>query len=379
VTAIPGERYYYDDSDHTFREMGRPSLAGAPMPPPPSGNPRDSLVRGTYVPGWAPDTVGVRDLGAMDVVQGDSNGIVTINSAPSNGISNTLFKGKVVCTIPTILKNCYLPNRQPEQVNTENTGNGGCLQNFGSNTPLVQLTDCTLNPEWWFNNGLSALKGSPLQLGVHGSNVIMNRCEIVNLQDGFECVSGVTQAQHDSEQLKFLDGQIHKAAYFNPWPTPPGPLHAPASNDTHSDAVQFNTAANEEIGWSMIGGIYDGVGYAARPAYNSGDDCHNSGFMLTQEGSTAANVAVTNIWIHDNWVSGGAASFNIFYKLGNTGSTWRVTDNKIARKGTGQPGGPGYYIYVSNAIQATITGNVIWDPITGSIDGTGVPAPIVRY
>lgn len=382
VTPIPNVIYVYDRTNYVAQ--GRTSLPGPPAPPPPSGNPRDLLVRGTYIPGWTADTAGLLSTPLTATVNGDSNGIININGGiPSDGvIRNTLFKGKIVPGLPFKLSNCLLPNRQPEQVNDEGTGNGGCLQNFGSNPPFVQLEDCLLDPQWWFDNGLSALKGSPLQVGIHGGNAKLNRCEIRHVQDGHELVGPTLQSAHDAATYTFSNGWIHAGAYFKPWPA--GVPLAPASNDTHSDAAQGNTHANVLFEYSMLGGVRDLVGYNSTPAYNSGDDFNNSAIIVAQETSSAANVAVYN-WKADHcWLMGAKATVNFALKNSNTGSTWDLTFNKIARRGSTQPAGVGFYIYVANGMTCPFLApgantNTIWDPFTGSIDGTGVLAPIDRY
>jgi hypothetical protein len=144
--------------------------------------------------------------------------------------------------------------------------------------------------------------------------------------------------------------------------------------------VQFNTHRNVNILYNMIGGVYDATGYAANPAYNSGDDCHNSPLQIAQEGGTGVTQEVKNIRVEGNWLMAGAATVNLFYKNGNNGSTWSFINNKLARRGTGLPAGNGYYFYVSSQVAAAafFQSNVIWDT-TSSINGTSTPAPIFSY
>lgn len=363
-----------------------------PPPPPDPTNRRDALVVGTYIPGWTADTAGLLDPAAITSVREreDSTGYIYIDSVPPDGIiRNTLFKGKVkVRTAGGVedspgqiwFQNCLFANRPPEQVNSVGNGNGGCIENFGANPPFLKLTDCKLDPQWWFDNGLSSLKGSPLQVGLHGGNAHLNRCELVNCQDGFQLVGASDATANANSSVTIENSWIHKAYYLKPWDSTTGiPLY-PASHDTHSDGIQFNTHRNVTVRYNMIGGIYDGTGYAATPAYNSGDDCKNSCFEIAQEGGTLVTQEVKNLLIENNWLMGGAASFNLFYKNGNNGSTWTIRNNKIARRGSTQEAGNGYYIYVSSQIAAAaaITGNVIWDS-AGSINGTSTPATIFSY
>lgn len=373
--------YIFDDPDYVA--LGRASLPGpAPVVTPT----RDQLVRGTYIPGWTSDTAGLTSTPLTTTITGDSNGLIFIDTVPAQPYRNTLFKGKVkVRTAPgtTVeFENCLFANRLPEQVNAEGTGNGGCIENFGSNPPFLKLTDCLLDPQWWYDNGLTALKSSPLQVGIHGGNAKLNRCEIRHVQDGHELVGPTLQSAHDAATYTFSNGWIHAGAYFHPWPA--GVPLAPASDDTHSDAAQGNTHANVLFEWSMLGGIRDLVGYNSTPAYNSGDDFNNSAIIVAQESSNSANVAVYN-WKADHcWLMGAKATVNFALKNGNTGSTWDLTFCKIARRGVSEPAGNGFYIYVANGMTCPFLApgantNVIWDPLTGSIDGTGVPAPIVRY
>ena len=381
MTAIPNLRYVFDGSN--FIAPGRPFLPG-PAVVPVTGTNRDALILGSYIPGMTVDTVGLSDPNATWTdVFGDSTGYIYIDSVATAGdtvtnpIRDTRYWGKVKVrtTADAYFANCQFYNRLPEDMYAASVGsNGGCIENFGAAPPLVHLTDCLLDPKAWFDAGISAYWGHPVQVGIHGGNFIAKRTEFRNCQDGINYVGPNTDVSADAAQCLVQACWIHKNFYLKPW-TGPG---SPASQDTHSDAFQFNTGKNITIEYNLLGGQFDPVGYNASPAYNSGDDCHNSGIMIQQEVSLANSNLVSNVLIQNNWLAGGAATVNANLKNGNTGADWVCQNNKIARRGTTEWAGPGYSIYRNGGLAMSFTGNVIWD-WNGAIDGTGVPAPIVNY
>ena len=170
-----------------------------------------------------------------------------------------------------------------------------------------------------------------------------------------------------------------KNYYLSNWSSTGIPLY-PASNDTHSDCFQFNTGRNITIKNNFFGGRRDMTGYNATPyGYNSGEDAHNSCIMIQQEAGTAVNQLVRNVMVDGNWFSGGAATLNIYYKNSNTGSDWTFKNNKIALRGSTQYAGSGYGIYLKSEMTPVLSNNVTWDPLTGSINGTGTATPVFTY
>lgn len=415
-TIIPGVPYTWSPATGLWTAPGRSSLtgpAGPAAPPPPPVVTRDSLVYGSYVPGLTTvsgypygvvgivdPTVTWTDVYPASTVDGyiyiDST--ATIGGTLANPIKNVRYWGKVKPRVTgnVYFSNCQFNNRRPEDMWMNSVGsNGGSIENFGANPPHLFLKDCLFDAKAWFDAGLSNFWGHPQQMGIHGSNHTLERCELRNMQDGFENVGPTTASAASAAYTQLIASWVHRNFYVKPWTVPvgygfpgeggPGP-GVPASNDTHSDADQFNTGGNVEISFSNLGGRLDTVGYLAANAYNSGDDCHNSAVIIQQEVDASTINHVGNVRIHDNWMSGGAATINANLKNGNTLSDCSFLRNKIARRGTGTWGGAGYYIYRNGGLAASLFGsgadqNVIWDPdtTTGSINGTGIAVPIVNY
>jgi len=101
--------------------------------------------------------------------------------------------------------------------------------------------------------------------------------------------------------------------------------------------------------------------------------------MIQQEAGTAVNQLVRNVMVDGNWFSGGAATLNIYYKNSNTGYDWTFKNNKIALRGSTQYAGSGYGIYLKSEMTPVLSNNVTWDPLTGSINGTGTATPVFTY
>ncbi len=369
--------------------------------PTPTGNPRDSLVYGTYVPGVLPTDAGYQSFmtantagllnptGVTITRERGTDGYIYIDTVPTGGvISNTLFKGKVKVRTAgggvgsagqVTFKNCKFVGRPPEQLNSSGNANGGCVENFGTNPPHLIFIDCLFDNQWWYDNGLSSLKGSPLATGLHGGNADFYRCEIKNLQDCINYVGPNTDTPALAASCVVQGCVFWKNYYLSNW-TSTGVGFAPSSDDTHSDSFQFNTGRNITIKHNFFGGRRDMTGYDALPnGYNSGTDAHNSCIMIQQEAGTAVNQLVRNVMIDGNWFSGGAATINIYYKNSNTGSDWTFKNNKIAQRGSTQYAGSGYVIYLKTPMTPVLSNNVSWDPLAGSINGTGTAAPVFTY
>lgn len=394
MTIVHNVPYNWSPATGLWTAPGRGSLLGPSGPSAPATKLRSDLVYGTYVPGltvipgYDNGTVGLSDPAATftDVYPGTTvdgyiyiDSIATVGASAANPIRNMRYWGKVKPRVTgnVYFENCDFLNRKPEDMYANNvSANGGCVENFGSNPPHLTFTDCRMYPKYWFDKGLSAYWGHPIQVGCHGGNYTGIRSEWRGCQDGHNYV-GPNSASAAASAFCYLRGcWVHANFYLNAW-TGPG---SPASQDTHSDAFQWNTGSNFDLQYNYFGGHQDPAGYALNPGgYNSGDDCHNSANIIQQEQDSTATAHVGNVVCSNNWMAAGAATINANYKNGNLGADWKFENNKMARRGTGQFAGAGYYIYRHGSLQTQFNNNTIWDPLTGSMDGTGVAVPIVNY
>lgn len=358
-----------------------------------SSDPRDSLVYGSYIPGWTPNTVGVRTANwssgasiTFTDVFGDANGEIYLDFSTPQVRTNVNYMGKVICRGATTFtfNNCRFAGQIPEQCVTVNAG---AIQNYGSSPPHLVFIDCTIDRQIWFDRGLSPYKGSPYQSGIHGGNFTMRRSDIKNCQDGVNFNGPNVLAAAIDHFVLIEASQIHKNYYKNGWFDQYAPWNGtvagpgvPASRDTHSDAFQWNVGRNVTIRYSMLGGVSNAAAYALAPpnAYNAGDDSHNSALIIQQEAGTTDYMLVQNVLVEYNWLMAGAATLNMNYKNSNLGADWIFRFNKFAIRGTTAQAGAGYQIYKHGSLQSQLTGNVQWDP-AGSINGNGVAASIVNY
>lgn len=385
MSAQPELRYLVGSA---WKRYGRADIAAAGSTG--GSSARDSLVLGSYIPGYTTDSVGLINPGAtFTSVNGDANGEIYIDTPGT--FTDRKYWGKVICrgSSDFTFHNCVFYGQKPEVTITVN---GGAIQNYGSNPPHVNLWDCVIDRQGWYDSTdgvhTSLYKGSPWSSGIHGGNFSAYRCDIVHCQDGVNYVGPSTLAAADAAFCLMQGCWIHANYYKNGWydqlapfnGTEPADPGVPTSRDSHSDVFQFNTGHNITLRYNLLGGTRDMANYLLTPpnGFNGGQDAHNSAIMIQQESDTSDSARVGNVLIEYNWLGGGAATINENYKLGNAGSDWTFQYNKLMLRGASAPGGSGYSIYKHGSCTSIYTGNVNWDP-AGSINGTGTAAPVALY
>lgn len=336
---------------------------------------RSTLVPGTYIPGLTANTVGVMPGTTFIDVFPDSGTEITSTALPPGTYNSYRFWGNIRRTSGTdayTFINCVFAGHDPSLTPTGTYD--GMAVNYS--TGQWSFTDCTFDGWAWNTRDGSVhhvyrsvygdyvdLKGYVNSIGFKGGRATFTRCEFVNLQDGF-------QIQRDNTTI--TQCAIWECQYTS------GDPSFGSGNYTHNDGVQWMAGTNGVVSYNMIGGRRILDGYTANPASNVGEDCYNAGVFLKNETGAAFGVNV-----HHNWVGGGAASIhgvmaNSDYLTGVT-----IANNKVLRRpatvavnGYRNDDVPATDSYIlKNTTTMTIAGNVIWD-LNGSIDGTGVPAPI---
>ncbi|MCL2037647.1 hypothetical protein FWG95_01425 [Candidatus Saccharibacteria bacterium] len=367
---------------------------------------RDDLVPGTYVPGLVPDTVGT-PVGWTPVrTEAGTPTTTTVGTFNIFRPTETLYEDiRFTCPVqpgPTVpaavtFNRCHFVGGNPQVQQAEYDAlstwdNGLALQRSSlmTNYRAGHLTfiDCTFDPGWWFDQGLSTRVATIWTLGLNGGNFTVKRCEVLR------CVDGIGWAQGPNGPTAYTE--VFQSAIWKNFGAvnivrPSGSVWTiPSGNYIHSDGFQVNIGNTLEIAYNLFGGQRNSWAQRQNMPYvpggpdaSSGDDAYNSCFMIQQEGNAyGADGDVHSLYIHDNWMGGGSGSVQLVDKNSNNLSGLTFTNNKILTRQTGwgdAVNSPGYYIVKSSTLAATITGNVTWDGTNAGLAGTGIAAPIQNY
>lgn len=336
--------------------------------------------------------------------------VVGSGTVPAHTTSTTtpqvgkIFWGIEKWNTTATYRNCIFAGPAPDTWPESTPGNPsyGCTQNYGTGPVMAEMYDCLYDPSLWLTArapGGAQPKLNRYNIGHHGGNVRLYRCEIKNVSDGINFIgpNGSAAAANAGE---FLMQQcfLHKALYGNN-------LYPPNDGQPHCDGFQTNYGKNITLRGNVIGGARDKTGYLIWPGgYNSGDDFWNTAIILKQEAApdrgtagTAEEIgAIENVLIEGNWLTGGNATVNQT-TVGAYPSSWQnvvIRNNRFGRRLPGweqkmapskdasgnyipystavrndSPAAPnyGYYIIRPSVYSSFYSGNVMED------DGSAVP------
>jgi hypothetical protein len=345
----------------------------APINPLPD---RDALVPGNWRPDLHPEWIGPVEGTTFTDVYPTSGQVITVStSSPyvhAGVVDGVRFWGQVKFAANAaglIFKNCWFVGPDPAVP----TGNGiwGCISSYGGETRHVKIIDSIIDPSLWWT--VEGRLGNPLIVGIHGGDMELLRCEIVNCQDGVNFL-GPTGSLAIAQAAFFTMEScwVHKGYYTNNW-------YGPSDGQPHCDGFQTNTGKNITIRGCTIGGERDVTGYIVWPGgYNAGDDFWNAAFMIKQESSNDDIRRIENVLIEKNWIGGGTASINFSYNptYPNTYASTVIRDNWFFNRGanwgqkmsgdgagtntghrTDTANGTGWYILRGTQLQATFSNN----------------------
>lgn len=383
---------------------------------------RDSLVPGKYVPGLVPNSVGLIDRSAItNVVNlGPNGGIYTITaSTPATMLTNTRFECAVAIGAgldrDITLTNVHIVGNNPANVYRlkETTAGMPSFYDIGFRNWTgrhVTFQDCELDNGWWLDQGLCTIPTAQTSPAIAGGNFTLRRTRIRRWTDsvnftGAPCGPGAyvlietSQLGENFYASNIPDGPINSVTGKTSW-TPQSGRY------THSDAFQWNTGARVEIRHSYLGGPRRASLLKSWPG-GTAMDAGNAALMLQQEPDAryaADLVRVDDVYVHDNWLAGGAATLNLHYSYGNAipndipAPRNRVVNNRFMVRAPGF-NDTGYQIRRSlvrygpndwRPMRTDLTGNVEWDPrdpnrpgellgLGPSIIGTGRAPTISDY
>jgi len=346
----------------------------------PSSSDRTSLVQGAYIP--SASTTGPLPGTTFTDMEANVAGYISLTTtdATYNGVR---FWGEVRCQAPGIkFTNCTFHSGWPL---TNNYGN--CFKSYGAGYYHWVAENCTFDPSaWTTERGYPAITSSNyfITRGVHGGNMTLRWCEIVNCEDGVNSVQsnvapdvGGDPGSPRPDGLPVTDIDrcwIHKCNYVN---GPPYSDTGQSGGSPHCDAFQFNTGSHIYIRGSMLGGPRDTTGYQVWPnGYNAGDDYSNAAIMLQQESDSTALRWIEDVLIENNFLSGGTAIVNINYKNTNTLSGVTIQNNKLFQRKAGDGvymtdgvlsntnGGYGLYLATGSSpssLECTWTNNTVYE------------------
>jgi hypothetical protein len=378
VSGIPGVRYCLDASAGKWVAPGRSPLAAlvAPPPPPPKPN-RDGLpaLYGTYIPGVAPNTVGLVDDEMVKTRVGDGVAVISIPSTTLL-IENTDLRSQVnisgrATDPPLVIRNCRLWGQNPQRVQESRASAsipdllGKALQNYSGRH--VVLIDCLIDNGLWYDAGESDRISTQWSPALHGGNFTVERCLIRRFTDA---INFAGRPNGVGSFVKVLASRICDNWYG---------ASGQDGGYSHSDGFQFNTGANVEIAYSYIGGPFERITTATVLGMTTPGP-YNAGLMIQQEqdgnNHHTANWLVDNFNIHHNWLEGSVATVNLNVSTkaekfnpmtGTATSGCRIWANRIAVR----PANSGFYIYRTTSTETYLGGNVFWIP-GQSIYGNGV-------
>lgn len=230
--------------------------------------------------------------------------------------------GQVRVTVPGVtLREAVICGPDPRNYNS---GDPGCVRNYGVNPPKITIEDSRIDPGMWVGVGGRTLRELPGSLtGIHGGMVDLYRSEVTHVHDGWNFIGpngdngssvGMTAVRGQSHlsQQNWYHGGLYRNDHYGP-----------SDGQPHCDGIQTNYGRNLTSRGDLIGGHRDMVGYRTWPGgYNSGDDYFNAALMLGQERGLYNGVLqyvpavheLRNIIIEDGWIEGGAAGINHAYK-----------------------------------------------------------------
>lgn len=296
---------------------------------------RDALVRGAYIPGAS--TTGPLPGTSFTNMEANVAGYISLTTANAtyNGVR---FWGEVRCQAPGItFTNCTFHGSSPDFTT------GFCFKSYGTGYYHWVAENCLFDPyAWRTERGYPAMDTTnylPTR-GIHGGNMTLRWCEIVNCEDGVNSVQRnvAPSASGDpgsprEDGVPFTDIDrcwIHKCRYVN---GPPYSDTGQSGGSPHCDAFQFNTGSHIYIRGSLLGGVRDTTGYQVWPnGYNAGDDYSNACIMLQQESSDDPELWIDDVIIEDNFMSGGSSIININYKNTNSLSGAIIRNNKLFQR-----------------------------------------------
>lgn len=349
------------------------------------GASRDNLIYGTYVPGLTPDTVGTTST--PTTITAVTN---TTQSIPASTtlVENTRFRSSVSLaagTSPITFRNCHFVGNNPQDSYASRQDAGvadipgyGFVNFTGRHATFI---DCTFDNGWWFDQGLSNRYSINSSFGIWGGNFTLIRCEMRRFTD---LVNFAGRPNGDNGHVLIEASWMHEN-YF-----------ATSSQEggiTHSDTFQFNTGHSVEIRNSYLGGNYTqqtstqatALGYITPGANNAviliqqENDPESDNSTPRTTWNWTPNWYVEDIYIHDNWFHGAAATINLncvvpsntdlFNPLAGTATDGvRIVRNKFAVRNTTNKSG--FQIRKTTSVTSYLADNVEWDP-AGSINGNG--------
>lgn len=350
---------------------------------------RAGLVSGTYIPGLTvplADSVGVVNWGELVDV---GNGVQTANIPSSTTyLENRRYKQCVNVSSGTSdlgFYNCHFVGNNQQQVFEQGSGTVNSRSFINFTGRHVTFTDCTFDQGWWYDQGLSNRVSTASSFSFHGGNFSFIRCHFRRSTDKINYAGRPC----GNAAWNLIDACRFAEAWFGP----SGQL----GGYTHADDVQWNTGSQPfEIRHSYFGGDFQGSLTPGEPGVVTASS-YNAIFMIQQERDSGfeytSNWLVDDYYIHDNWVHGSGASFNVNNYVttdwryntmpGDSTSGCRIVRNKIAvRDGTVNKAGTD--IRRTTSVETyfgagTADQNVRWDPTAGlaGINGTGQAAVIV--
>lgn len=359
-----GDIYRLAADNQRWTSPGRADIPLIPPAPPP----RTSLVAGVDRP--VASTVGLIDTSVTMTNVNPSTPSAYINITVPGTYSNNIYWGTVrPQTSGVIFDNCIFAGTDTSTL----TGLRGCIQNYGTGPAHFEMYNCVIDPGLWMTlrGVVPGIKGAYV-FGIHGGNVTMKWCEVVNCPDGIN-YSGPNDLTLANAAYSLIEmNWFHKAYYANDW-------YGQSDGQPHNDGIQITGGKNITIRGNVIGGHRDAAGYIVWPGgYNSGDDFWNAGLMIKQEVLGNAAAFIENVLIEKNWLGGGVATINQTATADNWMATNIIRDNWLLerqaswgykmsgdgpttdtghRTDTATPGG--YYILRPTGFQGTFSNNRI--------------------
>ena len=386
--------------DGVWRGVGLPDLSRS----------RDQLEVGTYMPSartTGPTVSTFTDVYAspgsnqitLTVPGGGNDPEVLAGGTPVGsvyeGVKAHRFWGRVRPGAEGIhLRDFLIAGPDPLTVTAPNAQ--GCVQNYGSNPPFLQMTDGAIDTRLWGGEPYNRA-GNSLVYGIHGGNFRALRVEIAGGSDGvaFQGPNGSLAAAR-AARTEMLGCWVHAAFYENDF----YPSAAANDGQMHQDGFQFTYGKHVTIRGSLFGGVRVVEGYVVWPGgWNAGDDHWNSEFMIRQTTSVDPIYLIEDVLIERNWLSGGTATINHVWDSSrpNSFESMAIRDNlfmfreadwgfKMRGDGPGLPGyrndtprPGGYYVIRTNTpnLRAVYERNTIATlNLDGSWHDTGIPVPI---
>lgn len=351
---------------------------GKSYSPPINQNDRDNLVYGTYYP--SAEQVGPIPGTSFTQLEPTGTGTTITLSGGNIELDGYEIWGEIRNrSADTVIRNSLIRGWNPDTM----AGLTGAVKAYDQHQH-IRFVDCKFDPEPWVTQrGASGL--SPNSTALHGADYTLERCEIVNFQDGLNLVGQTATA--DSQYTEVFGCWIHKGFYKSNWTT----SGAPSDRRTHSDAIQTNYIKNLHVNGCTLGGARVPAGYLDwENGYNAGEDFWNTVLMFQQEGTWGVHPVITNVLIENCLMGGGTSTINHVYRtpkpntfadsiIRNIKFLERKTDwGRTANMNGGFDtlnGGLGRYVLRSTSIQSVYENFTILEtgaavPITAQADRT---------